>query len=229
MDLIHLLSHSTIAENLYSHLSFESAIDLFIASRSKCIPYPIRIDDRDHQISFLNRVDSETINTYNYIKLYGSRGSLVLAAQQNQLQIVKVLGEHGVNIDGTDRRGYTALMEAAQNGWKEMIQLLLDFSANPNVGGDWRNTALMWASNNGHLEIVELLIQNFAEVDLTTQFGYTALMYAVRGGHFEIVKKLLENGAKSRRTNIHGNSALTLAITSHQMNIVQLISDFEDF
>jgi hypothetical protein len=72
--------------------------------------------------------------------------------------------------------GLTALMVAAQYGFKDIVVMLLAYGADVNKANNYGSTALMFAQQNRHNEIVGLL-RKVLVVEPVKQGGY-ALQYA---------------------------------------------------
>ena len=98
----------------------------------------------------------------------------MLAADNGELKVVKLLIEAGARIDGAMANGCTALMLAARRGQLEVVRFLIEKGVNVNgamVNG-W--TALILATQNGRLEIARLLIEVGANVNVATADDCTA-------------------------------------------------------
>jgi hypothetical protein len=67
---------------------------------------------------------------------------LRLAIQERQLDRSQMLLDKGVDVNGKDIGGWTALIIAARWGYKEPMQLLLENGANVNISGLDKRTAL---------------------------------------------------------------------------------------
>jgi ankyrin repeat protein len=111
--------------------------------------------------------------------------ALIGACSSNQIAVVKLLLEHGANINPEP--------SAAE--------------------GTTRTTALISASTGGSAALVELLLENGAETDPITANGRefvetTALLSACRAGKVEVVKLLLENGADIRALDVKNRDAV---------------------
>jgi ankyrin repeat protein len=105
---------------------------------------------------------------------------------------VRLLLDHGVDVN-TEWGDYgTALYAASKEGHEEIVRLLLTRNADVNKGG-YDRTALDAASFGGHENIVRLLLANGAEIEL--EYERSALVWASAGGHQEIVSLLLNKGA----------------------------------
>jgi HEAT repeat protein len=83
--------------------------------------------------------------------------ALWLTSAKGHLDLVKILLDHGANINALSYHGTTALWVASQKGQLAVVKELLNRGADPTIRDDSGNTALFWASTNGHMEIVKLL------------------------------------------------------------------------
>ena len=156
----------------------------------------------------------------------------------------------GAYVDIENRNGYTALMIASENGYKdvvevliqngasyrtsslwkaaerghkEIVEMLLDGGANVNGKNGFGNTALMKASEKGYKEVVEMLLQNGADVNQKNDWGTTALICASIVGHNDVVELLLENGADVNQKDNYGMTALMLASERGRLDVVNIL------
>lgn len=82
---------------------------------------------------------------------------LHLAARSGFNDCIKVLFEHGAEVNCITKTGWTPLMLAAENGHKETVRILLDHDANRTAVNDDRHTASQIANRAGHRLIAMLL------------------------------------------------------------------------
>ena len=161
---------------------------------------------------------------------------LLQASERKQAEIVKLLIDNGADPNIKSRQGETALMLAAEQGYKvvaerereytEIVKILIDNNADLNIKSGGGYSALMYAvSRGGHTEIVELLIDNGADLNIETNSNETALMRSATRGHIEMVKLLIDNGADLNIKNSGGNTALMFAASSGHTEIVKLLLD----
>lgn len=123
---------------------------------------------------------------------------------------VKELIEKGVDINGFDKYGVTAILIAASVNSISNVCLLLDAGANPNLGDDdGDETPLMRAMNH---EICSLLIEAGADVNAQRSNGVTALMSAsgIWGGLAKM-EALLSAGADVNIKDEDGKTTLMYA------------------
>ena len=125
-----------------------------------------------------------------------SRGErLRIAAYKGDTEEISQLIAEGVEIDGKNEYGNTALMIAAQKGHLEIVKSLIAGGADVNQRNRVGITALMFAAKRGHLEIVKALLAAGADVNVRTEGGVTALFAAESEGHTAVVEMLRKAGA----------------------------------
>lgn len=104
---------------------------------------------------------------------------LCLAARFKHRSIVELLLERGAAIDAqSDDRGYTALMDAAQQGDAGLLKFLLEAGADPNACSKDGQTALILAVGRTDASMVALLIAHGADPDIADKLGLSARKYA---------------------------------------------------
>jgi ankyrin repeat protein len=91
----------------------------------------------------------------------GNMTPLIWAAALDNLECVQMLLDHGADVNASTTQGYTALMQAAQNGTPGTVKVLLDHGA--NLGNQGR-TALEIAKANRSVA---------SRVDVTTLQTFT--------------------------------------------------------
>lgn len=114
--------------------------------------------------------------------------ALLLAARSNRLNIVKLLLDHGADINTRPQDGETALHEAANSGYLYIVKLLLDRGADINTRDRSGRTALYLASKSGERDVTELLLKKGADASITTATGLAARS-VTRDDH---IRKLLD-------------------------------------
>ena len=117
------------------------------------------------------------------LKFYIGQGSrhmtsLMWAAQDGYLALVRFLVEDGADVHIRDADGWTALMKAANGGHLEVVKLLVARGAEVNARNNAGWTALMKAAMEGHLALVKFLVAHGADIYIKNEEGDTALMRA---------------------------------------------------
>lgn len=152
------------------------------------------------------------INTFN-VQGYDA---LAYAAENNNLEIVKLLLESGANPD-------RALGVATVDGSLEMVKQLLNAGANPNnVTARHQETPLQLAASliDGS-DIILTLIQSGGNVNQADMYGETPLFIAVEDSLTNNARILLEKGAYSNIKNNSGETPLNKAQTSEMKSLLQ--------
>jgi ankyrin repeat protein len=129
-----------------------------------------------------------TAITITEVELEGAT-PVVLAAETNNLEAIKVLVEAGADPNITTAKGTTALILASGAGTDvqrartleergtaaQTAAYLLDHGADVNAAGQFGWTALHAASYQGINDLIEVLVQRGAKLDTFDQLGQTPL------------------------------------------------------
>ena len=93
--------------------------------------------------------------------------SASLLGQKGHLETVKVLHQHGANIDAIseDHRGISVLHNAVIEHHVDIIKYLINQGATMNVFDSAGFSPLHIAAKHGHTDITDLLIKGGSEVD----------------------------------------------------------------
>ncbi len=140
--------------------------------------------------------------------------TMLMAAFEDQIEILKNKIQAGANINHADTDGRTALMLAAFNGHIDVVDYLLDNGADCKKVDNTNRSALMFACTGPFLETVKHLISAGAEVNgMDSHEKWTPLMFAASEGQLEIIKFLLESGADVTMIDVDGESSYDFAIS----------------
>lgn len=122
-------------------------------------------------------------------RLFG-KTALMVALDNGQSQIAKILLDKGIDVNIKDNKGLTALMYAGMNDNIEVAKLLLDKGADVNIKNNYSETALMHALIKENIEIVKLLLDRGANINVRDKNGKSALMYATEFKDKKLVELL---------------------------------------
>merc|ERR1712080_150942 len=130
------------------------------------------------------------------IQSWQGPGLLRRAAKKGNLADVRQLVERGVNVNGKDSFGYSALHEAASRGHLEVVKYLHSQGADILTHDNGLTTPLWLAAYKGNLPMVEYLADNGAPLDTPRAwFGLFPLNAAADQGNVDVVRFLIERGA----------------------------------
>lgn len=104
---------------------------------------------------------------------------LCLATRAKHLSVIELLLERGADINAqSDDRGYSALMDAAQQGEGGILDRLLELGASPDLRSKDGQTALVLAVGRNDAPMVTRLLASGADPELSDKLGLTARKYA---------------------------------------------------
>ena len=129
------------------------------------------------------------------LQLSGWTTYLIWAVVKNNIPLVELLLQKGVDVDGLDFNRSNALMWAAENGYYELVKILIKAGAYVNGYNRNLNTAFMFAVKSNHINIANFLIQEGANINAQNSLGCTALFHAVFDKNVAMVEFLLKNKA----------------------------------
>jgi len=156
--------------------------------------------------------------------------ALMMAARTGKPDAIKVLLDHGAQVNQTNPRAQTALMWAVSEKNAAAAKLLIDrgadvnaktnplppprkldliFSAPTPAGG---MAALLFAARQNDLASVKALLAGGADINLTSADGSTALLVAIINEHNELAEFLMDHGADPNLADDKGRAALYTAI-----------------
>lgn len=150
--------------------------------------------------------------------------ALQAAASGGHIEVVEVLLQARMDVNGPCSTKTTALQAAAKSGHAEVVELLIRAKADvnaPPVSVDGV-TALHAAVQGGHKEVVDMLLSAKADPNfLVPRYGSTPLQEAAQRGHTEIVELLLAAKAKVNAIVHGGLTALHRAVDCGHMEAVE--------
>ena len=151
--------------------------------------------------------------------------ALLAAIHGSDVGSLVILLDEGVNIEGLDMKGNSALTLAGVYGNPEIIEALLTGGAKIDGRDNDGSTVLMNAAGKGREKVVDLLIKNGADIDLKSENGSTALFFAIRKGNAAVVTRLLKAGAGLSLKNKKGSTALVVASYYNNTDVVKALLD----
>ena len=135
--------------------------------------------------TFSNHVEGEACECPCCIVIKHNTGAVEI------VQCLEMLIKAGARVNDSARKGETALLFSASEGYANAVELLLKTGAGVNIPANNGITPLMLAANS----CVRPLLKAGAVVDSCDSRGWTALMYAAKLGRKECVSLLMQAGA----------------------------------
>ena len=154
------------------------------------------------------------------------------AAKLGLPKLVAKLADSGVDINGLDAAGKTALMVAAEFGHLAIVRLLFERGANIDhqkkslFFDEIGNSALMVAAQHSNLEVVHGLIEMGANLELIDGWGQTALHLATdqaQAQELETVRLLIAKGANIDHVGKWGWTPVLVAAQNDNPEMVRLL------
>ena len=150
---------------------------------------------------------------------------LHIAAYFGQLEIAKLLIDHGAFVDGLDDRLRTPLHFAAKNGQTQVVKLLIHSGANVNALDDHLQSPCMKAAEYGFFEPIQALIEGGADLTLQDRNHQSALYHAADWDHREVVVFLLTKtkGYLLNTEALRGESAISILLNYQKLSYSSFI------
>jgi hypothetical protein len=151
---------------------------------------------------------------------------LLKAVGEDDISQVKDLLDEGLDVNGKNKNGWSALMIAASRGNMEMLKLLTEKGAAVDEKNAQGQTPLIFAAHWGHADVVRLLIEQSVNVNLQMNDGWTALIDSISMDHTEVAKILIKSGADINAKSENGWTALMAAAYNNNVEIVNLMIEY---
>lgn len=143
----------------------------------------------------------------------GLKTPLYVAARGGHIGVVRLLVDHGADVNKGTNNSWTPLIAASGHGHAEVVKFLIDhkdIEVNKAAVDGW--TPVFIAACNGITSVLKVLATN-PQVDLNLggNDGWTPLIYATYSGHIDVVKLLLLLGADPCKRSSDGRSPYSFA------------------
>ncbi|XP_067950849.1 uncharacterized protein [Watersipora subatra] len=146
------------------------------------------------------------------------------AAQSGFADVVRILLDHGADIDTPDSEGYTALHKAAERGHLDVLGLLINEGCQIDLQDQtYGNTALHEAAWKGFSKSVDLLLKNKSNAFIANRAGCTALHLAAQSGHNQSGRALIYAGCSPDVKNNYGDTPLHTAARYGHAGIARIL------
>jgi len=151
--------------------------------------------------------------------------ALHIAAQNNFLDICRLLLSNGANVNLPSGSGMTALMYAAQHpDALDLVTLLLqEYNASVRNVDKNGNGVIVAAIRGGNLRVCDLLIAKGADINSPNRQGIYPIMHAALASQLSILEALARAGANVESQDRDGNTALHLACMTGNPKTVRVL------
>jgi len=164
--------------------------------------------------------------------------ALLVAIQNNDVEIARYLIEQGAKIPVANRKQETPTLIAARNGNAKLMALLIKHGADPDRATiekkvdrfitrvhkkELRPSLLIVAAGGGHIETIKVLLKAGGVTDIQDDKGITALFKASEQGYVKAVEILLAHKADPNLYDNIGRTPLMIASRNGYQNIVETL------
>lgn len=137
------------------------------------------ICDLDYAAYLIRQSYGTTDNNNNIINWkdpeYNSNLLHILSYSDNHIDAIKLLVNHGIEIDAVNKNNEIALHWSAKANSVFTLNFLIQCGSNKNSQDNSGSTPLHYAVCNAHLEIVSILLNEYCDINLKDKDGFTAL------------------------------------------------------
>jgi ankyrin repeat protein len=152
---------------------------------------------------------------------------LIDAVKRGDQAAVDSLLKQGVDVNGRQGDGATALHWAAHQDDRSMVERLLRAGADVQAANELGVTPLLLACTNGSTPVVEALLAVGADPNATAQGRETPLMVASWTGTADVVRRLLDACADvNAKEASRQQTALMWAASERHPAIVRLLTEY---
>lgn len=140
-------------------------------------------------------------------KNYDGITPLFVAVENGDVEIVKLLLDHGADANAADNTKRTPLMSLDRDATPALVDRLIRAGARADARDEDGSSVLLLTIGNIDVDVLDSLIKAGADINDADEEGETPLMKAVDSNDLELVKTLVEAGAKVNEKDKSGESA----------------------
>ncbi|ROT68231.1 putative transient receptor potential cation channel subfamily A member 1-like isoform X2 [Penaeus vannamei] len=122
-----------------------------------------------------------------------SNTALHLACLEGHPEVVKVLLEHGAEVEARNTSLWTPLDCASAKGHVYCVHLLLDYDAPLDPLDKTKTTPLQLAAREGHVAVTKLLLERGASLSACDSNGRNALEQAIAAGRRDVCMAIIKS------------------------------------
>jgi ankyrin repeat protein len=155
--------------------------------------------------------------------IFASTTPLYWAVDLNQLEMVTILLDGGVPIDGIGEVGLSGLHLTTFTDNAAIAKMLIDRKADVNVQNDWGVTPLHYAITNKASKVTKLLLEAKAKVNTHNKYGVTPLHSATELNDPAVTKLLIDAKADVHAKDIRGRTPLHGVMYRGSIDVIKLL------
>ncbi len=146
------------------------------------------------------------------------------ALSEGNIEIVKLLEQHGAKINSSDSTGHTALYISASSNNLELVQYICSKGVDINYPcGYYWETTLHLACVKDFFNIAKFLLSIGADISKRNKTGLTPALVACQKGNIRILNLLLQHGVDINERSYSGNTLLHIACEKKNPSIIFLL------
>ena len=154
--------------------------------------------------------------------------SIFVAAKIGSIDAIKKHLEAGVDVNGKNKSGQTALHVAAKAGQVDAVGALLEAKAGVAAADKSQKTALHYAAQKGHKVTTALLLEKGAAVNAKDKKNKTPLDYAISKKRTEVIELLRAKGGKTTKELLAADDIFAAAEVGDVESIKKLLAGGAD-
>ncbi|KAG8165794.1 hypothetical protein KVR01_004346 [Diaporthe batatas] len=148
---------------------------------------------------------------------------LFWAASVGDLQMAKVLLQHGCKPNQKNMYGHAYFLDVIDKGDVDMVQLLLDHGAKANTTDLYGRPAIHHAYSANNLAMLKLLQSRGGSVNASDMTGCPMIILALQENKDDILNFLIEYGANVNATTATGLPLVVEAFTRGRIDVVKTL------
>lgn len=180
-DIKNSIISSIVDNNIEILKLLLNSVELELADIIKCIKIVINSNNADILELLLNKFNNHDIN-------HLSMGMIHASVENDSIDCLQVLINHGADIDLLAADGKTALAVCVLDNKLEMAKLLLIANANVHTTFFAQESLLHIASLNGNITMIKMLLAHGANPNMASEAGYLPLHIAAVNHQMNAVK-----------------------------------------
>lgn len=197
-------------------LTSSSKINLNLSSSTSSSTSYLHLLAHENTLEFLEHILKLKLVDVNIVDKE-SKTALILAVQDNQIEVVKLLLKYEARVDIIDDYGRMAIHYAVENNNSSMLSMLLYFKN--SLDNDNNDASGM---NNNNISFKRALAQS--TLLYQDQTGHTPLMIAICKGFVKIANAIISLNIDVSQQDSNKNSLLHLAVLSNTKSSPEIVS-----